>query len=169
MICLPHGTWWKRHSGDVCLKLLFVGLPTWGVDRDIKWKTVVANIVSCKSWPSHAYRASKQRYIIENSYDRDLPGGPVVKTQTFLCRGCRFDPWWGDWDPACSVVWPKKKKLQQQGYFCYFLISSQLLSKLEHLDHPFHWVFWSVMVLQIHLKSHQGHFIISAVACCGWT
>ena len=22
-----------------------------------------------------------------------FPGGPVVKTRPFLCRGCRFDPW----------------------------------------------------------------------------
>lgn len=96
-------------------------------------------------------------------------------------------PWWsngkdcllpmqGAW--VQSLVWDiphavrcgqKKKKVIATRYFCYFLISSQLFSELEHRDHPFHWVFWSVMVLQIHLRSHQGHFIISTVACCGWT
>ena len=24
--------------------------------------------------------------------DRNFPGGPVVKTPRFQCRGCRFDP-----------------------------------------------------------------------------
>ena len=26
----------------------------------------------------------------------DFPGSPVVKTQHFQCRGCRFDPWSGN-------------------------------------------------------------------------
>ena len=26
----------------------------------------------------------------------DFPGGPVVKTPHFQCRGHRFNPWWGD-------------------------------------------------------------------------
>ena len=26
----------------------------------------------------------------------DFPGGPVVKTPHFHCRGHRFNPWWGD-------------------------------------------------------------------------
>ena len=28
--------------------------------------------------------------------DRDFPGGPVVRTPHFHCRGHRFDPWSGD-------------------------------------------------------------------------
>ena len=27
---------------------------------------------------------------------QDFPGGPVVKTPHFHCRGCRFDPWSGN-------------------------------------------------------------------------
>ena len=26
----------------------------------------------------------------------DFPSGPVVKTPSFHCRGCRFDPWSGN-------------------------------------------------------------------------
>ena len=26
----------------------------------------------------------------------DFPGGPVVKTPRFYCRGRGFDPWWGN-------------------------------------------------------------------------
>ena len=27
---------------------------------------------------------------------RDFPGGPVVKSPHFHCRGCQFDPWSGN-------------------------------------------------------------------------
>ena len=37
----------------------------------------------------------------------DFPGGPVVKTPHFQCKGHRFDPWSGNQDPTCRVVWPK--------------------------------------------------------------
>ena len=30
---------------------------------------------------------------------RDFPGGPVVKTPCFHCRGCRLDSWLGSQDP----------------------------------------------------------------------
>ena len=36
----------------------------------------------------------------------DFPGGPVVKTPHFQCRGHGFSPWWGNWDPTCHVVDP---------------------------------------------------------------
>ena len=41
---------------------------------------------------------------------RDFPGGPVVKTLRFHCGGRGFDPWRGNWDPACRTVQPKKTK-----------------------------------------------------------
>ena len=34
--------------------------------------------------------SSKERLV------RDFPGGPVVKTLHFYCRGCGFDPWLGN-------------------------------------------------------------------------
>ena len=37
-----------------------------------------------------------------------FPGGPVVRTTDFYCRGHEFDLWSGNDDPACSAVWPKK-------------------------------------------------------------
>ena len=30
-----------------------------------------------------------------NTKVRDFPGGPVVKTLLFQCKGCGFDPWSG--------------------------------------------------------------------------
>ena len=35
----------------------------------------------------------------------DFPGGPVVKTPCFHCRGHRFDPWSGN-----LRFWQKRKK-----------------------------------------------------------
>ena len=29
---------------------------------------------------------------VKNRKERDFPGGPVVKTPCFQCRGCRFSP-----------------------------------------------------------------------------
>ena len=34
----------------------------------------------------------------------DVPGGPVVKTLNFQCRGHMFNPWSGDKDLTCLVT-----------------------------------------------------------------
>ena len=47
---------------------------------------------------------------LKNSRFWDLPGGPVVKTPRFLCKGCGFDPWSGNEGSTCHVVQPKKKE-----------------------------------------------------------
>ena len=41
----------------------------------------------------------------------DFPGGPVVKTLSFQCRGRGFDPWSGNYNPTCHVVRPKKTQI----------------------------------------------------------
>ena len=39
----------------------------------------------------------------------DFPCGPVVKTPSFHCRGCTFNPWLGKSDPTHQTsAWPKK-------------------------------------------------------------
>ena len=50
---------------------------------------------------------------------QDFPGGPMVKTPRFHCKGCRFDPWSGKFcfvlfcffqgSFACCGVRPKTK------------------------------------------------------------
>ena len=40
---------------------------------------------------------------------RDFPGGPLVRTPRSHCRGHRFDPWSGNYDPTCYAAWPKDK------------------------------------------------------------
>ena len=44
---------------------------------------------------------------IKNPLTRDFPGGLVVKTLHFQCRGCRVDPWSRNKDPTGCVAWPK--------------------------------------------------------------
>ena len=34
--------------------------------------------------------------VIKTVWYWDSPGGPVVKTPCFQCRGCGFDPWSGN-------------------------------------------------------------------------
>ena len=40
----------------------------------------------------------------------DFPGRPVIKTLHFQCRGHRFDPWVGYWDPTFGAAIRNKKK-----------------------------------------------------------
>ena len=40
----------------------------------------------------------------------NLPGGPVVKTPQFHCRGLGFDPGWGTKIPQAAQGGQKKKK-----------------------------------------------------------
>ena len=50
--------------------------------------------------------------------DRKYPdslGGPVVETPYFHCRGQKFDPWSGNWDPKSCVVL-QKKKIETTGF-----------------------------------------------------
>ena len=45
--------------------------------------------------------------------DWDFPGGPVVKTPSFHCRGRGFNPWWGTKIPK-AVRCSQKKKTQNK-------------------------------------------------------
>ena len=50
------------------------------------------------------------------SCELDFPGGPVVNTLHFQCRGRGFDPWSENWEPASSAAQPKKKKILVNHY-----------------------------------------------------
>ena len=58
--------------------------------------------------------------ILNGNY-RDFPAWPVVKTISH-CRGHEFNPWLGNYDPACCEVWPKvnkqNKRRLQNGIMC---------------------------------------------------
>ena len=47
-----------------------------------------------------------------------FPGGTVVKTPHFHCRGHGFDPWLGNYDPAYHVVQAKKKIKNKKKNVC---------------------------------------------------
>ena len=46
--------------------------------------------------------------------NREVPGGPVVRTPRSHCRGPRFIPWSGNEDLASHTVWPKKLKNERK-------------------------------------------------------
>ena len=39
----------------------------------------------------------------------------MVKTLHSQCRGYRFNPWSGNWDPTCCTAWPKKQNKEKAG------------------------------------------------------
>ena len=80
-----------------------------------------------------------------NKYMVDFPDGPVAKTPHFYCRGHGFNPWLGNQDPACHMVWPPKKnrnvksvivlKNQERGDRPLLLPGKQnLLTSTPHVD-----------------------------------
>ena len=46
----------------------------------------------------------------------DFPGSPVVKSPSFYCRGCWFDTWWENWDPAAWCGQKKKSVISLSVY-----------------------------------------------------
>ena len=44
----------------------------------------------------------------------DFPGGPVVRTQCFQCRGRTFDPWSGNKIPHAAWHSQKTKKKKKK-------------------------------------------------------
>ena len=52
----------------------------------------------------------------ENVQLGEFPGGPVVGTPHFHCRGPGFDPWWEKLRShmLCGMAWPKKEKRKKK-------------------------------------------------------
>ena len=45
-----------------------------------------------------------KHHKVKDLYSGDFPGGSVVKTLCFHCRGHGFDPWWGDLNILCGIA-----------------------------------------------------------------
>ena len=52
-----------------------------------------------------------RHFCLGGGLQGDFPGGPVVKTLYFHCRGHGFDPWWGTKIPHAPQYSRKKKRL----------------------------------------------------------
>ena len=52
-------------------------------------------------------------FFLKIDGNRDFPGGPVVKSLCFQCRGHRFDLWLGNKDPTCHAARPKNKQTKK--------------------------------------------------------
>ena len=57
----------------------------------LAWKS---SMLSFFFWQEHPM-------FLKETCPGDFPGGPVVKTLSFQCKGCRFNPWSGNYDPMC--------------------------------------------------------------------
>ena len=66
-------------------RMIFLGSSSWGHP----WQGLIwflpADLVMCELLLNIKFLKKKQ--------ERDIPGGPVVKTPHFQCRGCEFNPW----------------------------------------------------------------------------
>ena len=58
----------------------------------------------CKSKIQCDFTLVRMAIIKKSTNNWDFPGGPVVKTPCCQCRGCGFDPWLGNKDPACCAA-----------------------------------------------------------------
>ena len=92
--------------------------------------------------------------ILQNTFYRDFPSSPVVKSPCLHCRRQEFDPWSGNYDPTCHAVWPKKPKkfllqlfhiLNQDWELCcsyvFHLVVISLLPPLN-LEHSHYFFFF---------------------------
>ena len=76
----------------------------------ILWSSKIEITVHISLWEMEAQRGLE--CASKSGHQWDFPGSPVVKTPRFHCRGCGFDPWLGNKDPACHVEEKKKKKIR---------------------------------------------------------
>ena len=83
-------------------------------------------------------------FILNIIYKTDLgdfPGGPVIKTPCFHCRGPGFHPWLGKQNPTCHMAQQRKKrkgrKKKRLGFQSWLSTTSGAV--IEHfLTHFFH-------------------------------
>ena len=140
---------------------VFRMFPVWGFYKTAcqhaSWfpvKTPRNNIYTCSTLRSMA---------------RDFPGVPVVKTPRFQCRGHRFDPCLGNWDPTCHVAWPKKKKRSMAKLFSLINVTTYTLNSRWEL--PLFYIFigtwyWQILkdlIIFCEIVSNCGLICISLI------
>ena len=95
-VCANLGSWWWTGKPGL--------LQSMGSQRvEHHWDTEL-------NWWVFIYIMLMGRYFVRKDASWELPGGPVVRTLFFYCRGLRFDSWLVNWDPTRWMAWPKKRK-----------------------------------------------------------
>ena len=69
--------------------------PLWKTVRRFR-KNIETELPCDPAIPLLGIYLKKMKTLIQKGTCRDFPGGPVVKTLRFPCRGHGFDPWWGN-------------------------------------------------------------------------
>ena len=93
------------------------GADLWGKPPQLRaaciFNTVLLNLV-CLMWSSWFYgdhkRVARFKKIIIKSLNGGFPGGPMVKSLCFCCKGQGFDPFLRDWDTIYCEAKKKKKE-----------------------------------------------------------
>ena len=111
-----------------------IGLQRAGLDRATRHTTLSCSS-SVSSWPQLCIIPMICNGLFWQEPALGFPGGPVVKTPSFHCRGCGFHPWVRE-DPARCLVQPKRKRKEPAfSYISCYSISRDFVSKNCNLPH----------------------------------
>ena len=81
------------------------------MEMQIKYNYVkFKNKIKLKKNPQWDIISHLSEWLSSKRIQGDFPGGPVIKTLPFHCRGYGLDPWPGNQDPTSCTA--KKKKLK---------------------------------------------------------
>ena len=97
--CKEKGTllhyWWERKSVQPLWKTVWRFLKKLKIELPYDPAIPLLGIYAEKNENSNSKRYVHPN-VHSNTIYRDFPGGPVVKTLCFHCRGCGFNPWSGN-------------------------------------------------------------------------
>ena len=94
-----------------------------------------------------------------------FPGGPVVKTLHFQCRGHEFDPWLGNWDPTCRAAQPKKTKKTKPRSGSHSKFPLSLRSKRLKFEEEITWLVSNdkKRITKLKMHAHEGFASIGCI------
>ena len=72
-----------------------------------------------RPWRDHLQEWLAQGHVFKNTHRRGFPGGQVIRTLCFHCRGCGFHSWLGNLDPTCCTRIIKPQEKPYLGHLMY--------------------------------------------------
>ena len=123
---MDRGAWWA-YSGLIGLQRVGHNWATWHASLSCS--------SSVSSWPQLCIMPTIFNGLFWQEQALGFPGGPVVKTPRFPCRGCGFHPWSGKILHAAWHGQREKEKNQLFLTFSCYPISRDFMSKNCNLPH----------------------------------